>query len=193
MKVLTTQDGREVLTLGQSLFIDPEADRGPDAPKLDRQLLGLNASAAQDDGIVAERPEAVVKRLATAASKLDAYKYVETREFMRDLRWLNKALADVPVGTKVGVIPTGRGIRLDIPEDARPNRAEGLKVGAKVAVGPNIVPKAMMNAHGVVESLNGARATVKFDAGDIDRVKRATGKNYSDTMPIPKSSLEVIA
>lgn len=173
-----------------------------------------------DKGIVAEVNDALVAlqiraTLASAAAKMkdaekDAVKmgpnalgipygaggpfgYVEKTDINRDIRFITRGVTDVAVGTVVGVIAKARGLTLDIPQDATPNRQAGLKVGAKIAVGPNVSPKAFINARGTVVSINGVKATVEFDAGDIDRVNRATGKNFRVQTKMHKSTLEVIA
>ena len=122
------------------------------------------------------------------------FAYLERKDVLRDIRFITRAVMDVPEGTEVGVKPSGRnGVALDIPQTARKDRAEGIKKGSKVAVGPNIAPKTLMNAHGVVDSINGKSAMVTFDEGDIDRLNRATGRTHPLTMKMPKATLEVIA
>lgn len=153
----------------------------------------LNGEAVDGKCVVAEVPHGAAERQAISGLKDKRREYVEKKDIMRDLRWQSKALADVAEGTEVGLILSGRGYRLDIPDDARPNRIEGIKQGAKVAVGPNISPKAWMNLHGTVEAIKGQRVMVKADEGDADRVKRATGKNVPAVVSMPLSSIEVIA
>lgn len=119
--------------------------------------------------------------------------YVELRDINRDIRFIAKCVADVADGAVVGVIAKARGLTLDIPKAAQPNRQDGLKVGAKIAVGPNVSPKAFINARGTVVAVNGTKATVEFDAGDIDRVNRATGKKFGIQTRMHKATLEVIA
>ena len=122
------------------------------------------------------------------------FAYVEERDLLRDITFIRKNMHDVPEGTTVKVKVSGRGIALDIPKSALPNRQAGLKVGSRVAVGPNITPKALMNAHGTVVSGGaGARVKVEFDEGDLDRVNRATGKPFANPVSMHKATLEVIA
>lgn len=185
MKVLTQGDGN-ILTLALNVFTAP-------GHTLDGKLVGLDGETATDKGIVGEVAEPTVKRMVTAATKRPAYEYMEAKDFMRDLRFLNKALADVENGTEVGVIAKGRGVTLDIPQDAKPDYTAGLKVGAKVAVGPQISPKALMNAHGTVTKMNGKKAAVRIEDGDLDRIRRATGKRWAAEVNFHLTSLEVIA
>lgn len=121
------------------------------------------------------------------------FAYSERRDFLRDVKFIVKCVADAKDGTIVTVKRSGRGFMLDVPKDALPNRQAGLAIGVRVAVGPNVSPKALMNAHGTVVSVNGVKADVEFDAGDIDRVNRATGKRFGTVVKMHKTTLEVIA
>jgi hypothetical protein len=171
------------------------------------EFVGLDRKASAT-GLVSEVPDKTVNRAVAAAMRRpapedatgevvgvpidpdDPFAFHESGDLKRDLRWIAKAVADVADGSRVGLKRTARGYSLDVPEGARPNRSEGIGVGTRVAVGPNISPKTAMNAHGVVDSISGKRATVTLDEGDHDRLVRATGKKYGRTMPFPLSSLE---
>jgi hypothetical protein len=159
------------------------------------EFIGLDRKASAT-GLVSEVPDKTVNRAVAAAMRRpaldpdDPFAFHESGDLKRDLRWIAKAVADVADGSRVGLKRTARGYSLDVPEGARPNRSEGIGVGTRVAVGPNISPKTAMNAHGVVDSISGKRATVTLDEGDHDRLVRATGKKYGRTMPFPLSSLE---
>lgn len=122
------------------------------------------------------------------------FAYLERKDILRSLKFITRCIHDVPEGTEVGVKPSGRdAVALDIPQTARKDRSEGLAKGSQIAVGPNVTPKAFMNARGTVESMKGQRVMVKFDAGDIDRVNRATGKNFEQSVSMHRATLEVIA
>ena len=159
-----------------------------------------------DDNFIAvklgEKGERKIEGKATVAEATDAEVNAQLRasqrgkeelkDTRRDLKWLNKALIDTEVGTEIGMTYTGSGIKLDVPKGSRPNRAEGLKPGDKIAVGPNIRPKAWMNARGEVVEINGKRAACKIDAGDRDRIHRSTGKAVSEIAKLPIGSVEKI-
>lgn len=164
-------------------------------------------------GIVAERADRYVKALvANAHAKREtaddakfgatnpetgARPYHADRAFstsadaMREVRWINKALnaADAAVGTEVRLKDSGRGHSLDLPE-AAPAEAYAPQVGDRIAIGPNITPKALMNARGEVLAVNGTRVKVRLTAGDLKRVKRATGKAFAAETSVPKVCIE---
>jgi hypothetical protein len=123
----------------------------------------------------------------------DPFRFTEAKDLKRDVRWIAKRLVDVPDGTTVRLVTKGDSYGLDIPEDATPDRSEGLKVGSQVAIGPNVSPKAMMNARGKVKSIKGNRAVVELDEGDLNRIERSTGKKFRRETSMPLSTLEVVA
>jgi hypothetical protein len=188
MKVLTTPTKNTILTfpvLGGTKF------------------LGLDGKD-YDEGIVMETNEATAKKHTQAAILRDnprsgevkvgqPFAFMTTADVMRDVRWIAKRLANVPNDTKVTMTNSAQGMGLDIPQDALPDYTRGLAVGVKIAVGPSISPKAMMNARGEVLAVNGTKVKVKLDASDIDRVNRATGKKFAAEVDIPKACIEVIA
>lgn len=165
------------------------------------EFVSLNRETSKE-GVVAERPDAIVNRAVTVAVKSmktdsegnidldDPFAFSESKDLKRDLKWIGKRLVDVDNEATVSIQKTGRGYSLDIPDGSSPDRSEGIAVGTRVAVGPNISPKALMNAHGVVKSISGNRARVEVDKGDLDRVNRSTGKNYPSDTSFPLSSLE---
>jgi len=65
---------------------------------------------------------------------------------------------------------------LDDSEATRIDRAKGLKVGERVAIGPAAKPKVLVNAHGTAIAIDGKKVEVEIDAGDRDRLERATGE-----------------
>lgn len=121
------------------------------------------------------------------------FRHYDRRAILRNLKYITQSLADVPEGTEVGLNTNGRGTALDIPRAALKDRTEGLKTGSQIAVGPEVTPRQFINARGVVKSIKGQRVMVEFDAADIDRVNRATGKNFAQTVSMVRTVLEVIA
>lgn len=183
MKVLTSPDGATLLTC--TAFTS-----GADLDGM--KFIGLDAKN-YDNGVVAEVPDFAVKAQVASACKKPEWQWMEAKDFMRDIRFFVKASADVPVGTEAELDATGRGYRIKFPDAVKVNRAEGLAVGVSIAIGPAISPKAFMNARGKIVAVNGTKVTVEFDANDIDRINRSTGKTYKTTMNMPKTCVEVIA
>jgi hypothetical protein len=187
----------------------------------DAKFLALRDGTEHTEGTVAEVPDVEVarhvqmaltdaeKKMAEATAKAEKvsdnaigipfgsggpFAYVERKDLLRDVRFISKNIIDVPEGTTVKVRRSGRtAIALDIPKSALPDRQAGLRIGSKVAVGPNVTPKPLMNARGTVVGIRGVRASIDFDEGDLDRVKRATGKTFTNPVPMHKATLEVIA
>jgi hypothetical protein len=62
----------------------------------------------------------------------------------------------------------------------------------KCAFNARARPKALLNTHGVVESIKGGKATVRLDEGDRQRLIRATGKEYSASAPAPIGILDKV-
>lgn len=199
MKVLTAPNG-SVLVFDPNGSASFTALDGTSYPK------GIVSDVA--DVTVAQQMQATLRQVANAVKQAEAtrskddlgipfgtggvFAFVERRDLLRDVQFIQSNVTDVAVGTEVGVLAKGRGLTLDIPQSARPNYQDGLKVGSQIAVGPNVTPKAFINARGTVIAINGVRATVEFDARDIDRVRRATGKNFPAQTKMHKSTLEVM-
>jgi len=57
-------------------------------------------------------------------------------------------------------------------------------------VGPTISPRTFLNARGRVVSIKGDKVQVELDAGDRDRIERATGKPERETIPFPLVCVE---
>jgi hypothetical protein len=200
MKVLTSKSGSVLIfstqTHGKFLALDAtEHDKGVVAEVADREVARQTGAALRGAQLAIAQAEAKAKpdAIGVPFGTGGPFAYLEQRDVKRDLTYIAKNVADVADGTEVGVLTRGRGMSLDIPQGALPNYSEGLKVGSRVAVGPSITPKALINARGRVVTIKGARAGVEFDAADIDRVKRATGKPFANPVAMPTSCLEVIA
>jgi hypothetical protein len=143
-------------------------------------------------GLVAEVDERTVTSALNTAARSRKDEFVSAKDLQKDVRWLNKAIGEYEVGAKIGLTPTARGFALDVSEATRINRADGLAVDDEIAVGPNISPKAWMNAHGRVVSIKGGRVEVQLDPGDRDRLQRATGKEIPERPALPLGSVEKV-
>lgn len=196
MKVLTSPTG-SVLVFDPNGSVSFTALDGTShatgivAEVLDREVSMQMAAALT--AVKMQRAEAQTDGVGVPYGTGGVFAYSERSDFLRDTRFITKCVADAKDGTIVTVKRSGRGLTLDVPKDALPNRQAGLAIGVRVAVGPNVSPKALMNAHGTVVSVNGVKADVEFDAGDIDRVNRATGKRFGTIVKMHKATLEVIA
>lgn len=161
------------------------------------QSMGATLETLAGDGVpkglLAEADERVVVSAVNAAARSRRDEFVTAKDLMKDVRWLHKATGEYEVGSKIGLKPTPRGYTLDTSEASRIDRSEGLAKGDSIAVGPNISPKAWMNAHGQVLSIDGDRVTVELDPGDRDRIQRATGKdNVPERPKLPRACVEKV-
>lgn len=142
------------------------------------------------EGVVREVPDAAVRRVfEVALRRKEPENFAEKRDYTREMRYFAGALADVVEGTKVKLITTARGYRLDIPEGATPPKA-AVAVGDTIAVDGNISPAALINARGVVVGMAGQKVKVNLTAGDLRRVQRKTGKAFKNPVALPKASVE---
>lgn len=150
----------------------------------------INGEGYEGKAVTFDMPDSVVKAAAKDAAKIED-RWMEVKDFMRDLRWIDKVCAEYEDGTEATVRYTASKVQLTPDKAGRIDRTGGgLNEGDVVAVGPSISPKALMNARGLVVSVNGTKAEVEFEAGDLDRVKRATGKNFVNPVKIAKVCLE---
>jgi hypothetical protein len=135
----------------------------------DAALLGLvNSAAARENAI------------ATPA------------ELMRDLRFIHQSLIDVSDGAEVGIESKRSAYRLLIPEQACAPR-ELVAEGDRYAFNAHARPKVLLNAHGVVESIEGGKAIVRLDEGDRQRLIRATGRDYPISASAPIAILDKVS
>lgn len=163
MKVLL-HDGH-VLTLPFTLGRRPEGS-------FDR----LDEEGTAPKGVVSTIADSQLEELINkGAARDDAF--ATPTELMRDLRFIHRNLIDLSEGAEVGIEPTRNGYKLLIPDDARAPR-EPVKEGDRCAFNARTSPKVMLNAHGVVESVKGKKATVRLDEGDRQRIIRASGKEH---------------
>lgn len=159
------------------------------------QLGGSNfetlAGERVDFGFVAEvRGEPLTEAVYAGAKERDDD--TTAKELTDDVRWLHRALADYEPDSRIGLVidPRNEGYILDDSEATRINRAEGLKEGDKVAIGPGMRPKTFFNAHGTAVSIEGDVVQVTLDPGDRDRVERGTGKTVKEPLVFPLAGLE---
>jgi len=175
MKVLT-QNG-EVLTIPFTMQDTPPGN-----------FERLNKPGATAKGIVSNMDDAKVTALTRdAAGRIDSI--ATPRQLKNDLRFIHRALIDVADGAEVGIEYARHKYRLLIPPEARAAR-EPLAVGDRCAMNANVQPKELLNTHGTVESIDGAKATVKIDEGDRQRLNRATGKSYPATFKVTLTRLD---
>lgn len=143
-------------------------------------------------GLVADVDSRSVTSALNAAARSRRDEFISAKDLQKDVRWLSKAIGEYEIGARIGLTPTERGFTLDVSEATRINRAEGLAVDDEIAVGPNISPKAWMNVHGRVVSINGGRVKVLLDPGDRDRLQRSTGKEIPEQTTVPLDCVEKV-
>lgn len=139
-------------------------------------------------GVVTTIPDATVRGLIQRASRLDAA-FATARQITNDIRFFNRALIDVADGAEIRMEQKGSKVALIVPPSARPTR-QPVQVGDRIAINASVRPKAWMNCHGSVERIDGAKATIKLDEGDRQRVIRATGKDIAPTLQAPLAILD---
>lgn len=180
------------------LLIKPDAEPSSRSILVLPQLGGSDfetlAGERVDLGFVAEVPGEPLTEAVYAGAKERGDDDTTAKDLTDDVRWLHKALADYELGSKIGlnIDARGEGYLLDDSHATRINRAEGLKEGDEVAIGPAIRPKTFFNAHGRVVSIDGDMVQVHLDPGDRDRVERGTGKTAKETMSFPFAGLEKV-
>jgi hypothetical protein len=141
-------------------------------------------------GIIAEVGNASLAPLANRGAQRE--EFLEPGDFKSDLKFIDKVCANYKDGTEVEGEAKGGSYALHPDESGRIGGGD-LAEGDLIAVGPAVSPKALMNAHGLIVSVNGTKCAVEFDEGDLDRVNRATGKHFKNPVKMPKSALEKVA
>ena len=183
MKVLL-KDGAEEAT-ATSVLIVPR--------RIDDAFETLSGEAVPH-GFVAEADEGPLRAAINAGARERGDQFLTAKDLQKETQWMSKALAELEVGSKIGLTDKGGGtLTLDVSEAKKINRAEGLAVGDLVAIGPWISPKAIMNARGRVVSIEGDTVDIALDAGDRDRYERATGKPLSRQTTFHISTIEKVA
>jgi hypothetical protein len=159
-----------------------------DTPAGSFERLDGNGAAAK--GSVASMDDTALSALVRgAAAREDAIR--SAADLIRDLRFIHTALIDLSDGAEVGIEHRRSAYRLLIPEQARAPR-DPLAVGDRCAFNARARPKVLLNTHGVVESIQGERVTVRLDEGDRQRLIRATGKEHPVTAPAPVGILDKV-
>jgi hypothetical protein len=159
-------------------------------PRLGGNTLETLTGDAVAKGVIAEVDQKTVTSALNAAARARKDEFVTTKDLQKDVKWLNKALGEYEIGSKIGLKSTSRGFTLDDSEAQRINRTEGLAEGDVIAVGPTVSPRTFMNARGRVLSINGDRVEVELDPGDRDRIQRATGKKVAEHPTFPLVCVE---
>lgn len=161
---------------------------------LDGEVYAKEGTDGKEHGVaeVAEVPDGEVRRAIAAGAKKQ--KYASAAEIEKDMKWIARAAGDYENGTEANFKAKGRSFTIVFDESGRIDRAEGLAEGDVVAVGPTISPKSLLNAHGLVVSVNGTKCKVELDEGDLDRINRAsTGRKFANPVNLPKSVVEKVA
>jgi hypothetical protein len=152
----------------------------------------LSGEAVLNGGIVAEADYAAVADAANTGAKDRAAQTVTAKALLKQVEWMARALSPYEIDSKIGLRIIRHGWALDDSEAKRIDRAEGLSEGDTIAVGPTISPKRFMNARGCVVSIDGDRVAVELEAGDRDRIRRATGKEQAKNVSFPLVCLEKV-
>jgi hypothetical protein len=155
-------------------------------------LETLSGEAVLDGGVIAEARDAAVIASISAAVKERVAASITAKKLLKEVEWMSKALAPFESGSKIGLEHTGRGCALDTSAAKRINRAKGVSVGDTIVVGPTISPQVFMNARGRVLAIEGRLVRVEFDAGDRDRIERATAKAVPETFEFSVFILEAV-
>jgi len=87
----------------------------------DNEFERVDGKGGSEVGIVAEQPEAAVRRAVSGAED----SYSTPREMMSDIRFIAGALANVEVGAEVWMQKNGDRISLEVPQTARAPQATG--------------------------------------------------------------------
>lgn len=184
MKVLTTADGKTILTFNPA--------GGTEFLGLDGKTYGRGKVAALPDATVRTAIRAALPKSVTSDAD-HPFAFTLPTEVLKDLKWIAKGLIPVPDGTEgVGLIASKRGVALDIPADALPKKAP-VNVGDRIAVMENISPAAWMNARGTVKAITGGKVTIALTDGDRARIERKTGKRVAAEVNLPLVCVEVDA
>ncbi|HEY2333624.1 MAG TPA: hypothetical protein VGH58_01280 [Solirubrobacterales bacterium] len=152
----------------------------------------LSGEAVPEGGIVAQADYSTVARAVATGAKDRAAQSATPEELFKQAVWMARVLSSYEVGSKIGLQIIGRGWALDASEAKRIDRAEGLSVGDAIAVGPTIDSQTLINARGRVVSFIGERVWVELDAGDRDRIERATARKQPKCLSFPRLCVEKV-
>ena len=152
----------------------------------------LSGEAIPGGGIVAEADYSTLAQAVDAGARDRAAQGATSTTLLKQVEWMARALSPYEIGSKIGLHILRHGWALDDSEAKRIDRAEGLSEGDTIAVGPTISPKSFMNARGRVISVNEESALVELEAGDRDRIHRATGKKQAKNVSFPLACVEKV-
>jgi hypothetical protein len=109
----------------------------------------------------------------------------------RDLRDLAEALVEFELDSQFCLKVKGDSYALDDSKATRIDLAERLTWEDRVVIGPSVTPKTFMNARGRVDYVNTDNTVgVELDAGDRDRIERATGEQVPMLIKFPRACIE---
>lgn len=152
----------------------------------------LAGEAVPEGGIVGEADYSAVALAVGTGAKHHATQTATSKELLEQAVWMARILSSYEVGSKIGLHIIGHGWALDTSEAKRINRAEGLAEGDRIAVGPTIGPQTLVNARGRVVSFSEERVWVELDAGDRDRIERATARTQPKCSSFPRVCVEKV-
>lgn len=156
----------------------------------DNEFERIDGKGGSEVGTVTEVSEGTVRRLVRVAGHLKD-NYMTSRSMMSDIRFIARSLSAVNDGTEIRMQKSGDRIKLVIPPEAQAAKA-AVMAGARVAFNGRVSPKTMLNARGIVQSVQRGRATLKIDADDRRRITEATGKDFSESTTAPVEILDVL-
>jgi hypothetical protein len=144
-------------------------------------------------GFVTEAENELLTEAVNGSARERAKQGINAKALAADIRWLHNKLAECEHGSKLGLILERGGYVLDDSEATRIDRAKGLKEGDRIAVGPAAKSNTLINAHGMVIAIDGKQVEVEIDAGDRDRLERATGMTVRESETFHIGFLEKLA
>jgi hypothetical protein len=168
MKVLLTE-GTEEASAASILVI-------PQVPETTFETL---SGKAQDRGIVAEAHYAAVMKAVNTAVWERAVPRITSEGLLKEAEWMARALDTYEVGSRILLGVTDRGWYFDASQAKRVDRAVGLAEGDVIAVGPS-ASREWLNARGRVVSIGPEQVHVELQAGDRERIERATCKKLPE-------------
>ncbi len=181
MRVLLKEDAEKATAA--SILVLPQ--------EIETTFETLSGEAVPDGGIVAEADYSTVALAVNTGAK-DRAQTITPKKLLKQVEWIARALSPYEVGSKIGLHIVGDGWALDASKAKRIDRAEGLSEGDTIAVGPTISPRRFMNARGRVISINDESVLVELEAGDRDRIHRATGKEQAKCVSFPLVCVEKV-
>jgi hypothetical protein len=183
MRVLL-KDGAEKATAATIIVIPQE---------IETTFVTLAGEAVPEGGIVSEADYSTVALAVDTGAKHHSTQTATSNELFEQAVWMARILSAYEVGSRIGLHIIGRGWALDTLEAKRIDRAEGLAEGDRIAVGPTIDSQMLVNARGRVISFNDEAVWTELDAGDRDRIERATARTQPKCLSLPRVCVEKVA